>query len=253
MRVILNIGRHWVAGLIAGFMLCAAPVGRAHDADVIPPSAKDPHYTDVGFFDIHICHWPDRPMFYMLLFSTTQFDRLKEVEVLKPDGTALCKLDLGRYNVRKKPGNPEKRVFITQLPVGAHGADGWYKARIHMADGRVYGAEDFVRVERMALADKELSPPDAAENVIAPKELRWRAVPDARYYKVFIFDKWDDGKKVFESKLVTEPVVSLPGGVLQPGGWYAWRIHARDINEDIELGDFNHGSYTGEFQFTVAQ
>lgn len=247
------IWRHWVVGLIAGFMICAAPAGRADEAAVIPPLAKDPHYTEVGFFDIHVCYWPDRPMFYMLVFSTTQFDRLKEVEVLKPDGEPLGKLDLGRYNVKQKTGSPEKRVFITQVPVGTVAADGWYQARIRLNDGRVYGAEDFVRIERMALADKELSPPDAAENVVAPKELRWRAVPHARYYKVFIFDKWDDGKKVFESKLVTEPVLSLPDGVLQPGGWYAWRIHARDINEDIELGDFNHGSYTGEFQFTVAQ
>ncbi|MBI5612529.1 MAG: hypothetical protein HY942_05630 [Gammaproteobacteria bacterium] len=250
--MLTKIVRRWTAGLI-GCLLVWAAVGYADDTGVIPPSAKDPHYTDVGFFDIHICHWPDRPMFYMLVFSTTQFERVQEVEVLKPDGEALCKLDLGRYNVKQKTGSPEKRVFITQLPVGAGAADGWYKARIRLTDGRVYGAEDYVRIERMALADKGLSPPDAAENVALPKELRWGAVPTARYYKVFVFDKWDDGKKVFESKLLTEPALSLPDGVLQPGGWYAWRVHGRDINEDIELGDFNHGSLTGEFQFTVAQ
>jgi len=248
----VKIVRKINVGCIACLLVCAAPAGGADEAAVIPPSAKDPHYTEVGFFDIHICNWPDRPMFYMSLFSTTQFDRIEEIEVLKPDGGELCKLDLERYSVKKKPGKPEKRVFITHLPVGANGMDGWYKARIHMNDGRVYGAEDYVRIERMGLPDKELSPPDAAENVALPKELRWGSVPNARYYKVFVFDKWDEGKKIFESKLLTEPGVSLPTGLLQPGGWYSWRIHARDINEDIKLGDFNHGSIAGEFQFTVA-
>lgn len=242
--------RVWLSAIL---FITAVHVGYANDGTVIPPSAKDPHYTDVGFFDIHICHWPDRPMFYMLLFSTTHFERLKEVEVFKPNGEILAKLDMTRFSANKNPGKPEKRVFITQLPVSTDATDGWYKARIHLKDDSIYGAEDYVRIARMALPDQEISPPDIAENIEIPTELSWRAVPDALYYKIFIHDKWDDGKKIFESKLLSSPSVSLPAGLLKPSGWYAWRIHARDINEDIKLGDFNHGSLTEYFEFTTAQ
>ena len=240
-------------GLAAAGLIMAISPGYSKSVDIIPPSAKDSHYTDVGFFDIHICHWPDRPLFYMMLLSTTQFSLVKEVEVFKPNGEPLGKLNLNRFSVKKKPDGTEKRVFITHLPVEAGAADGVYTAHIHLTDGRVFGAEDYVRLDRMALPDQELSPPDAADNIGIPKELRWAAVAGARYYKVFIRDKWDDGKTIFESKLLTSPSVALPEGLLKPGGWYAWRIHARDINEDVKLGDFNHGSLTGDFEFATSK
>lgn len=239
------------AGLATAGLILAMSPGYTKNIEIIPPSAKDPHYTDVGFFDIHICHWPDRPLFYMMLLSTTQFKLVNEVEVFKPNGALLGKLDMNRFSVKKKPDGIEKRVFITQLPVEAGAADGVYTARIHLTDGRVFGAEDYVHVERMALPNTELSPPDVADGIEIPKELRWGAVAGAQYYKVFIRDKWDEGKTIFESKLLTSPYVSLPEGLLKPGGWYAWRIHARDVNEDVKLGDFNHGSLTGDFEFTT--
>ena len=248
-----HTGSAWVIRLVAILLICAIPPGYSKDVEIIPPTAKDPHYTDVGFFDIHICYWPDRPLFYMMLFSTTQFKLLKEVEVFKPNGESLGKLNMARYSVKTIPDNTEKRVFITHLPVEAGAANGVYKARIHLTDGRVFGAEDYVRVERMALPNTELSPPETADNIEIPKELRWGPVAGAQYYKVFIRDKWDDGETIFESKLLTSPSLPLPDGLLKPGGWYAWRVHARDVNEDVKLGDFNHGSLTGDFEFSTAQ
>ena len=50
-----------------------------------------------------------------------------------------------------------------------------------------------------------------------------------------------------EAKLV------LPRGLIRPGGWYKWRIHARDVNGNILLGDFNHGALSPWFEFAVAE
>ncbi len=52
--------------------------------------------------------------------------------------------------------------------------------------------------------------------------------------------------------MLTQPRLVLPRGLLKPGGIYAWRVHARDVNENILLGDFNHGSLSAEIQFTTA-
>ena len=100
--------RAWALALT--IPLCVA-TALAADITPIPPSKKDPHYTDVGFFDIHVCNWPDQPAFFMSLFSTTKFDLLKEIRVFKPDGDVLVTLGLDRYNLVQKPGKPEKRVF----------------------------------------------------------------------------------------------------------------------------------------------
>jgi hypothetical protein len=43
----------------------------------------------------------------------------------------------------------------------------------------------------------------------------------------------------------------LPPGLIEDGGYYSWLIHARDINEDIKLGDFNSGSLSTPVTFSV--
>jgi hypothetical protein len=43
----------------------------------------------------------------------------------------------------------------------------------------------------------------------------------------------------------------LPPGLIEDGGYYSWLIHARDINEDIKLGDFNSGSMSTPVSFSV--
>lgn len=85
-----------------------------------------------------------------------------------------------------------------------------------------------------------------------PKRLKWDPIPGAKFYQVFIRDKWED-KLVFSSKLIKESEVVLDQGILQPGGYYGWRIHARDDDGNVLLGDFNHGSLNPEATFTVAE
>ena len=87
--------------------------------------STDPHYGPAGFFDIHVCNWPGRPLFFMPLFSTARYAEIQSVEVLTPAGELLTRLDLERYRTIKQDKQPDKRVFIQELDVPAAAANGW--------------------------------------------------------------------------------------------------------------------------------
>jgi hypothetical protein len=230
------------AGAILAQGCASGNAGGGHDSA---------HYVESGFFDIHVCHWPDQPLFLMALFSTTRFGELQQVEVLGPAGEPLGTLDLTRFRLGHKAGEPEKRVFIRNIPVGAAAKEGWYHARVTLRDGRVEEARDFVVLRSLPIATG-MKPAANAENIPLPAELTWNPIPGAKYYQVFVKDLWDGEKLILTSKLLSEPRLALPKGVLQPGGLYAWRIHARDVNEDPTFGDFNDGSLSPEITFSVA-
>jgi len=219
---------------------------------VIEPIGDDPHHTAVGFFDIHVCNWPGRPLFFMSLFSTTRFSEIEAIEVLMPDGKLLSKMDLSKFRLVIKEGKPEKRVFINQTDVPAKAPNDWYSTRITLKDGKKYSARDYVFIETLPIATK-LNPSADAENIPLPKELSWSAVAGAKYYQVYIKDMWDDERVIHTSGFLDQPRLQLPPGLIKPGGWYSWRVHARDINEDKKLGDFNHGSLGAEQKFSIAQ
>ena len=212
-------------------------------------TTQDPHYNEAGFFDIHVCNWPDRPVFLMPLFSTTQGDAIRSIEVLTPDRQSLVQLDLSRYRSITQENKPDKRVFINQIDVPPKAENGWYSARITLDDGRRFTAKDYVVISRLTQAGGQV-PADGAE-VVLPDVLRWKPVPGARFYQVFIRDLWDDDRLIHTSKLLGSPALELPPGLLEPGGYYSWIIHARDTNEDAMLGDFNHGSLNRAATFTV--
>ncbi len=211
---------------------------------------SDPHYTDAGFFDIHVCNWPDRPTFFMALFSTVKFDAIKSIEIVTPEKQPLAQLDLSRYRTIEKKGAPEKRVFINQLAIPPGAGDGWYSARITLGDGSEYNARDFVEISRLGQTSGQL--PANESEVALPRSLRWDPVPEAGFYQVFIRDLWNDDKLIHTSKLLDRPELVLPQGLIKPGGYYSWIVHARDTNEDPVLGDFNHGSLNKPTTFTVA-
>jgi len=211
----------------------------------------DPHYTEAGFFDIHVCHWPDQPLFYMALFSTARFDEVDEIEIADPDGHALGKLDLAKYRTILAKGKPEKHVFISLLEMPPARNNGWYQARVRLKDGTTAVARDYVVVGSMPLPGG-FQPADQAELPELPAELRWKPVPGAKFYQVFIKDIWGDGQTIFTSKLLDEPKLTLPPGLLQQGGAYSWRVHARDIDDDPTVGDFNQGTLGREVGFSVA-
>jgi len=212
---------------------------------------QSPHRVALGFFDIHVCNWSERPLFFMALFSTTRYDEIAAIDVLDPSGRAIGALDLTQYRLTVTPGKPDKRAFIIQVPVPEGAKDGWYSARITDRKGGVSVARDFVVIAPLPIVAGAQPVPDA-ENVPLPKELRWSPAAGAQYYQVFIQDLWEDEKLIYTSPLLAEPRAPLPAGLLKPGGFYAWRVHARDVNEHELLGDFNHGSLGKLMKFSVA-
>ena len=233
-------------------VLCWACSFTAYADQVIDPKGDDPHYSDAGVFDIHVCNWPNRPLFFMSLFSTTRFSEIETIEVLKPDGKLLSKMDLSKFRLVIKDGQPEKRVFIIQTDVPAKASNDWYSTRITMKDGKKYSARDYVFIQTLPIVTQP-NPPANAENIPLPKDLSWSAVAGAKFYQVYIKDMWDEDRVIHTSGFLDQPRLQLPPGLIKPGGSYSWRVHARDVNEDIKLGDFNHGSLGAEQKFSVAQ
>lgn len=225
-------------------------VSRAAEPVVFPPPRPDPHYTAVGFFDIRVCNWPERARFMQVLFSTTKYDVVRKVDVLDPDDRLVGTFGLGQYRLIKEKDGSEKRVFIVPFPLGPDAREGWYTGRITMADGTVHLAKDRVTLRTLPMA-RDPQPPTDAEDVVAPRHLSWAPVPGAKAYQVFLHDIWEGEAIIFRSPHLTRNRVELPEGLLKPGGYYTWRVHARDVDEDVELGDFDHGSLTPYFKFSV--
>ena len=212
----------------------------------------DTHYTEVGFFDIHVCNWPDRPLFFMALFSTTHFDNIKKIEIFDNTNTFLDELDLTKYRMimLKKPKR-EKRVFLKQIEIPKTSSNGWYVTKVHMTDGKIVTGKDYVIIHKMHRASG-MQPAERSNLNVVPKKLSWNTVPGATHYQVFINDAWE-GKSLYSSDLLTKPELELPKNLLKRGGSYCWRIHARDVNENVLLGDFNHGSLTKCFELDIKE
>ena len=226
--------------------ISVAPI-KAQDAPSGP--VADPHYNGVGFFDIHICNWPDRPLHVMALFSTTHFDDLDSVEILMPNQKPVGQLGLSKFRLTQTKDKKEKRVFISRFDMPAVASDGWYIAKIKMKNGKTYLAKDYVIIHSMPWVT-DINPPNGAEDIPIPAELSWKPVPGAKYYQVFIRDLWK-AKLVYTSKPLDKPHLKLPKGLIEPGGEYEWRIHAREGGENSLLGDFNHGSLTNAAFFST--
>jgi hypothetical protein len=212
--------------------------------------SADPHYGPAGFFDIHVCNWPGRPLFFMPLFSTERYDEVRSVRVFTPGGKLLTELDLERYRIIKRDKKPDKRVFIQQLDVPAGAENGWYTARTTLTNGEVYTTQDYVILHSLPQASGQV-PAHEEELAEVPAKLSWDPVPGANFYQVFIRDLWNEEKLIYESELLTRPVLELPPDLLHKGGMYSWIIHARDTNSHILLGDFNHGSLNKAATFQI--
>lgn len=210
----------------------------------------DPHYTSSGFFDIHVCNWPDRELFFMPLFSTIHYREISDIKIQRPDGKLLTSLDLSRFKLLKQKDKPDKHVFMTQINVAKDNKNGWYTAIINMTDGTQVTARDYVIIERLPRASN-LKPANGAEQIAIPKKLSWTGI-EGGYYQVFIRDVWNDSKLIHSSKLLNKPEFVLPAGLLEADGLYSWRVHSRDVNEDVLLGDFNKGSLSQLSTFSTA-
>ena len=220
--------------------------------EIIPAPSGDPHYTKEGFFDIHVCNWPDRDnLFFMTLFSTYRFKDVNKIEVFTPDHRKLGEIGTAVYRLIKNKDKPEKRVFISQLDIPSSAQDGWYTSIITMKDGKKYEAKDYIIIHSMGIASG-MQPAANANLEAVPQKLSWNKIEGAKYYQVFIKDEWEQ-HTIFTSELLTKPELAVPKGLLKKGGYYSWRIHARDVNENVLLGDFNHGSLNAPIKFDIKE
>lgn len=232
---------HRLASALAVSCLLGGPV--------LAANGGDPHYTPAGFFDAHVCNWPDKPRFLMALFSTARFDTVARVAVYAPDGVHVGDLDLDRFRAFKTATGEARRAFIAHLDLPGKAVDGWYRAEIVLKDGSRFESRDYV-VHHFMPHPTGIQPVPGSTDVPASAELRWDPIPGAKYYEVFLRNDWE-GTEATPSGMLGEPRFIPPRGTLQPGGEYVWRIHARDSDGNILLGDFNHGSLSPEMRFTV--
>jgi len=236
----------WLAIAIGMFGLCTTVFANDHSVRL-----NDPHYSPEGFFDIHVCNWPDRKPFFLSLFSTYHYDKVRTIQVFNPDGSLLDTINKKRFKLIEKKGKPLKRVFIRHTSIPGDAQQGWYTTTVTMNDGRKVSLKDYVIIDYMDWA-REPIPANNAFDVPIPDKLSWKSILGASHYKVFIKDLWQDGKTIFASKLIKKSEVKIKPGVLKPDGLYEWRVHARDSNGHVLLGDFNHGSLSPVMKFSTA-
>jgi hypothetical protein len=227
--------------LVASF-LCHAETDNSVVLD------RDPHYNDIGFFDVHICNWPERPKFFKVLFSSEHFDSIKSMDIYTPEGKLLTALDKSKFMTLERKNKPNKRVYMLNIDVPDFATTGWYRIDVTTSDGKNYQAKDFVTLDRIQGASGMT--PSGEESVSLPVTLNWKPVVGAHFYQAYIRDIWN-GNLVFQSKLVDKPGITVPEGKLEPGGDYYWTVHARDSNEHILLGDFHMGSLSTKAYFSV--
>ena len=145
--------------------------------DLIEPNG-DPHYTDIGFFDIHVCNWPDRPLFFLTLFSSTFFDQIQRVEIQGINGESIGELDMDKFRMwyvkdkKDKSKKLEKRAMMKFLDIPEGSEDGWYRAVITTKTGKQYLSKDYVVMYKMPIA-RGMNPAPGAENVPMLKQLTW--------------------------------------------------------------------------------
>ncbi len=233
-------------------ILALSSAGLLQAQEIIKAPEPDSHYTAVGFFDIHVCHWPKRPLLFLLVFSSYQFTNVAAVDVYFPTGKLLARIDTSRFRIVQEKGKPEKHVYMQTMDVPKGANDGWYSAIITMRDGTRYEAKDLVAIKSMGLAT-DMVPVSNAEDIDMPSVLTWKAVPGAKAYQVFIRDIWNGETDVLPSTIVGGPVFKVPESLLKKGGYYMWRIQARDSNESVLLGDFNHGSLSDWSKFSIKE
>ena len=230
--------------------LITLPTSWLFSGSIYGSNEVDPHYNAAGFFDIHVCNWPEKPRFLMALFSTTRFDEVTKVSVFTPNNKLIGDLNLNQFRAFKTPSGQAKRAFITHFNLPEKADDGWYRATVTLKNGNRYEAKDYVIHHLMSHPTGTQPAPDARD-IHVSTELRWDPIPGAKYYQVFLRDAWAIGTEATASDLLTEPRYVPPSGLLQSGGDYVWRIHARDSNGNILLGDFNHGSVSSDMRFSV--
>ena len=219
-------------------------------ADEAPVLNKDPHINELGFFDIHICNWPERPNYFKVLFETEKYQYIDSMSVYTPDDKLLVTLDKTKFKTQKRKYRPEKRFFILDIDVPEFATTGWYSIDVKTKNGKSFQAKDYVIMSRLQRVSKMTPSGDDVE-VRLPVVLQWKTVPGAYYYQVYVRDAWTD-ELVYSSNITEKNTIRIPSNSLEADGYYYWSVNARDLKGSILLGDFHMGSMSEKSFFNVA-
>ncbi|RME23909.1 MAG: hypothetical protein D6806_10460 [Deltaproteobacteria bacterium] len=169
------------------------------------------------------------------------------MRVYDPKGRLLVRLDKARFRLLRRKGKPDKKVFMQDVDVEGRIPDGWYRIEVEDNNGNIHRGWDYVLGVRLQRA--EGMRPSGDEALRSPPVLQWSDVPGAAFYQVFVYDAWTESVK-YTSPLITEPRLDLSKAGLEPE-YYYWRVHARDVNGHVLLGDFQSGSMSGRAYFSL--
>lgn len=219
-------------------------------ADEAPELKQDPHINALGFFDIHICNWPQRPNYFKVLFNTEKYQYIDSMSVYTPEDKLLVTLDKTKFKTLKRKYRPDKRIYILDIDVPEFATTGWYKIDVKTKNGKSFQAKDYVIMSRLERVSK-MTPSGEDIEVRLPVTLQWKTVPGAYYYRVFVRDAWTD-ELVYSSNTIEKNAIRIPKNRLETGGYYYWSVNSRDLNGHILLGDFHMGSMSEKAFFNVA-
>lgn len=231
-------------------MLSSVFINSALYADEAPILINDPHSNALGFFDIHICNWPERPNYFKVLFETEKYQYIDSMSVYTPDDKLLVTLDNTKFLSQKRKYRPEKRFFILDIDVPEFATTGWYSIDVKTKNGQSFKAKDYVIMSRLQRVS-QMTPSGDDVVVRLPVVLQWKTVPGAYYYQVYVRDAWTD-ELVYTSDTTEKNATRIPNNMLEAGGYYYWRVNARDLKGSILLGDFHMGSMSEKAYFNVA-
>ena len=215
----------------------------------------DKHKDSLGFFDIHYCNWPDRKPFLMLVYATHRHDDIESIEVYDPARNSLGKMNLNKFRyipatVVKNKSIEDKKVFINQIPIPRNTIKGEFTATVVTNNKQIHHYADWMFLDKKVGSAKIDFPTNKASNISKTPILKWQAPENGQYYQVFIKDNWT-GKSIYSSKTLNKTEFKVPDKLLKNDGWYAWKVHAKDMDETILYGDFNAGSLSEYHSFTT--
>jgi len=211
---------------------------------------KDPHYNSLGFFDIHICNWPQRTNYFKVLFNTDKYQYIDSMSVYTPEDKLLVTLDKTQFKTLKRKYRPDKRIYLVDIDVPEFATTGWYKIDVKTKNGKSFQAKDYVVMSRLERVT-EMTPSGVDAEVSLPVTLQWKTVPGAYYFQVCVRDAWSD-ELLYSSNVIETNAIRIPENILDAGGYYYWSVSARDVNGHILLGDFHMGSMSEKAYFNVA-
>lgn len=193
----------------------------------------------------------------MLLYATHHYQEIEDLTIFKPNGEVLTHIDKSKYRylptaIVDGKTIPDKKVFINQIPVTNQDEDGVYSAVIATMNGLKHHYHDLVETEQLIALPTLSSPSHQSADISLTPTLKWGQVKGAKLYQVFIKDNWT-GKTVLTSKMLSETNFTVPNDLLKSGGWYAWKVHARDMDETKIYGDFNAGSISRTALFSTIE